>query len=99
MENKNGETALMAAARAGRTAVCEALLAAGAELQYENNYGHTCMTLLAKEGNADMLKELKRMGADLAHETTFGNTVLQQVGRRGVLRDESSSQIPRFLLM
>lgn len=81
MENKNGETAFIASARAGQTECCEELLKLGARVDYENNYGHTALTLLAKDGNERMIRELRRLGADLDHETTFGNTAVMQVMR------------------
>ena len=58
IQNKAGDTALMAASRAGDTAICHLLLTAGANRSLRNGAGVSAGDMAAGRGFAAIAKEL-----------------------------------------
>ena len=87
MPNKNGETALMAAAREGRSEVVAALIGAGADLNVlHTRFGITALMGAALHGHLEAVQALIGAGgAALDVEGKDGNTALSHAARNGHL--------------
>jgi len=62
VQNKAGDTALMAASRGGYMAVCQMLLAAGANKSLRNSAGVTASDIASGRGFAPIARELGGKG-------------------------------------
>jgi ankyrin repeat protein len=76
------DTPLHEAAREGRTAVVEVLLASGAEVNALNNEGWTPLHNAAFRGQHDVIERLVRAGADPHLRTIAGQTPLHVAQRQ-----------------
>ncbi|MFC1478069.1 ankyrin repeat domain-containing protein [Candidatus Margulisiibacteriota bacterium] len=74
-EANNGKTALMVAAKRGRTEVVKLLIEAGADLNLKNVEDRTALMIAAEKGHTEIIKLLIEAGADLNAEC-YGQPVL-----------------------
>lgn len=80
-ENKDGWTALLAAARDGNLPTIEILLNAGANLHHQNKLGYTAFLLSAEGGHAENLQKFLELGFDPNSYSTGGYTALVGAAR------------------
>jgi ankyrin repeat protein len=80
---RGGETALMTAARTGRTGPVKALLARGANVNARDRKGQTALMWAAADGHADVVKTLLAAGADFRTPLPSGFTPLLFAAREG----------------
>jgi len=73
---RGGETALMVAARRGRRAVVERLLAAGAEVDAATDAGNTALMYAAARNQLEIVTLLLDRGAQASHGNQWGLTAL-----------------------
>ena len=65
--DRNGDPALVIAARAGNTAALEVLLAARANVNARNAFGDSALMLAAISGNLEIVRKLRLRGAEINH--------------------------------
>ena len=65
MQDENGDTALMLAARNNEVACVTYILDAGAQVNLLNHYGQTAITMASKKGHIECVKKLVEAGADV----------------------------------
>mmetsp|Transcript_9547 Transcript_9547/g.29050 ORF Transcript_9547/g.29050 Transcript_9547/m.29050 type:complete len:1012 (-) Transcript_9547:742-3777(-) len=82
-KNKDGRTALHAAALNGRTRTVEALLVKGAEADAKDNSGRTPLMLAAGNGQRDAAELLIRKGADAYAKDENGQMAVVQARLNG----------------
>lgn len=63
--DRNGDPALLTAARAGNAATVDVLLAAGARVDQRNAFGDTALMLAALGGRLAIVKRLRAAGAEI----------------------------------
>ena len=76
-KDKDGNTPLMVAARAGNVDDVRLLLKAGADIEAKDDYGNTALMLAAQEGKVEALEALLGAGADKDAKNDDGDTALK----------------------
>ena len=74
--DKQGDTALIMAARTGNIELCESYIKAGADLNKQNHKGETALMEAAKGGYLDIVSAMIKAGANLDIEANNGRTPL-----------------------
>ena len=82
-DNDNGLTALMLAARWGKTEVVKLLLDRGADIETKDNNGQTALMLATQSGNTEIVELLLDRDANIEAKNYHGNTALMLAAGRG----------------
>ena len=86
VQDKDGETALVKAARRGHTRIAAELIKAGAKLDFRNDKGETVLILAAGGGYNWIVAELIKAGVDVNVTDNRGWTALMWAARGGYNR-------------
>ena len=78
--------ALMDAAGKGDVAKVQALLAQGADVNYQNQYGNTALIIASGKGRAEVVKHLLANGAEVNLQNKFGKTTLSVATNKEVIQ-------------
>lgn len=71
-----GITALIRSASAGHTAIVQALLHAGANVDQTDNFGQTALIFAAENGRTSAVRALLQARANVKHKSNSGRTAL-----------------------
>jgi len=82
-KDKNDCTALMYAAKNGRTGITYVLIYTGAKLDLKDNNGCTALMWAAIKGHKDIVDSLIKAGAKLDLQDKYGRTALMYVAKNG----------------
>ena len=82
VKDTGGDTALMRAARYGYTAIVNALLNAGADVNFESSRGSALM-FAAEYGHIEIVNALLKVGAEVNAKDYYGETALMKAALHG----------------
>ena len=80
---KYGVTALMLAAREGKTEIVKLLLDRDANIESKDNWGNTALSLAAWEGKTKTVALLLKHGANIEAQNKYGWTALMRAAWSG----------------
>jgi len=85
--NCNGETAIHAAAGAGKKGMILCLERNGININAISNYGETCLHLAARRGDLEMVQTLVSLGVDPSIHGTNGTALLvaEEIGHEAII--------------
>ena len=79
----DGRTALLVAAKNGKTEIVEMLANLGADANVSDGYGRTALPLAAENGKAETVEMLANLGADVNASSRYGQTALMLAAKNG----------------
>jgi uncharacterized protein len=96
LASREGETALMLAAKNHQTVILETLIDKGASLDHQDRHGDTALSLAAYHGHEEAVQILVKHGANLTLRNTCGMTAEEEAAT-GSIQEGPHPNIAAFL--